>query len=343
VVGCADGTSGGGTTQGPLATGGATSLYVVQQSPTGGQSYVLQYSATATGTVTPTATLLPASTFVPECVATDSVGEVYVGGYSGTNGLYEVLVYAAGASGPATPLRTITLPSSYSSASSYIDPTSLSVDAAGNLYVLGEDAVVAVYAANASGAATPSRLIAGSATGLLEPLGIAADALGNIYVSNVVPTGISSESGEILVFQTGSTGNVAPVRTITSPSIFYGVALDASGDLFTAEDTVTVSSSGQVTGTTGEIVAFAPLSNGAATPYRTIAGPATGITFGGGIRVDGAGNVYMLNDTVTASSTGNTATYTVLGFGPQASGDAEPAVDMGSSAWPNATSEIAVH
>src|ERR1035438_4550684 len=63
-----------------LASGGATSVYVVQQAPvSGGSLAILQFSATANGSVSPTSTLtLPAMGSVSVVVATDSLGQLYV-------------------------------------------------------------------------------------------------------------------------------------------------------------------------------------------------------------------------------------------------------------------------
>jgi hypothetical protein len=70
-----------------------------------------------------------------------------------------------------------------------------------------------VFAAGASGAASPTSTITGSATTVNEPEDLATDALDNIYYSDY-------EGGTItlMMFATGATGNVAPNYSMTSTS-----------------------------------------------------------------------------------------------------------------------------
>jgi hypothetical protein len=335
MVGCGSSGSGGGSTgTDALAPGGATSVNVLQLSSTTGAATILQFSATSTGSLTPTATLTPPSSLSATAITTDTSGQVYVGGYLSSQ--YEVMVYAAGATGAATPVRTILLPY-------YLNPQSMAVDASGQLYIVSGVDYIGVYSATANGSATPTRLITGSSTQLQNPVGIAADSSGNIYVTTEV-IGNTGDTGALLEFATGTTGNVAPSRVITSSAVFYGVAADNSGNIYTVADTETVnSSSGAVTSTSATIEVFGPTSSGAATPSYTIGGSATDITFGGGLRRDSVGNIYMVNAAITNSSSGNSATFSLLGFGPTVTGNAPPAVDITSSLWNDAGSELGIN
>jgi hypothetical protein len=304
----------------------------MQLSSTTGAATILQFSATSTGSLTPTATLTPPSSMYATAVTTDTSGQVYVGGYLSTQ--YVVMVYAAGASGAATPVRTILLPY-------YLNPQSMAVDASGQLYIVSGSDYIGVYSATANGTATPTRLITGSSTQLQNPLSIAADSSGDIYVTTEV-FGTTTDTGTLLEFAAGTTGNVAPTRVLTSPAVFYGVAVDNSGYIYTVADTETVNStSGAVTSTSATIEELGPSSTGAATPFYTIGGSATGITFGGGLRRDSVGNIYMINAAITNS--GNSVAYSLLGFGPTATGNTPPAVNITSSLWNDAGSELGIN
>jgi hypothetical protein len=67
------------------------------------------------------------------------------------------------------------------------------------------------FAANASGAATPTSAISGTNTTVNEPEGMTADALNNIYY-------VDFEGGTLtfMSFKAGTTGNVAPTTSATS-------------------------------------------------------------------------------------------------------------------------------
>jgi hypothetical protein len=73
------------------------------------------------------------------------------------------------------------------------------------------------YASTASGAASPTRTISGSATGLAETGAIRIDPAGNIYV--VVGTSATySFSFSLSKFASSASGNIAPSATLTSAS-----------------------------------------------------------------------------------------------------------------------------
>jgi hypothetical protein len=63
-----------------------------------------------------------------------------------------------------------------------------------------------------------------------DVVGIALDSAGNIYVANGNVTGVSTPS--ILVFSAGSTGNVAPIRTISGSA----TTMIAAGNLSVDSD-----------------------------------------------------------------------------------------------------------
>src|SRR5207249_8412524 len=79
-------------------------------------------------------------------------------------------------------------------------PFGIALDGAGNIYVSNGGNSITVYAAGASGDATPTATIAGGNTGLNFPFGIALDGAGNIYVTNL-------NANSITVYAAGASGN----------------------------------------------------------------------------------------------------------------------------------------
>jgi hypothetical protein len=338
--------SAGGTAAGALAAGGATDIYVIQSGASG--STILNFSADSSANATPKGTLVLPDVFAPSCVTTDSAGQIYVGGVvSNNNGITltgEILVYAAGATGSATPERMI-FPQS--GTESIIFPYQIAVDGAGVIYAAQPTGGIAVIAAGANGATSLERLIVSDQLAL--PVGIGVDSAGEVFVSVEMGAGPNDGyiGGSILVFAAGANGTVAPARVISAPAptatvdnAFLGLAVDGAGKVTTVFDTETYDSAHNPTGTSAVVEAFAAGASGAATPTKTISGTATALLFGGGLSVDGVGNVYLVNAIGTTTSA---ATYSVLGFGPNATGNVTPGLNLASSSWTNAGLDIGVH
>jgi hypothetical protein len=292
----------------------ATNVYVVQQ-PATGTGAILAFTATGNGSVSPSSTLTMPSGFTANAVATDAAGQIYVAGV-GASGP-SVLVFAAGASGSATPARTIL--GIAGSTTNFSTPVALALDSGGLVYVLGQGTVssIAVYSASASGAATPIRVIAGALTQVSDAEDLTVDAGGNIY---------ATAGSAILVFSGASLGNVAPVRTITAASGvalngLQGIAADGNGDVFVVNY--------PPSGPPATIVEFAAGAGGNATPVKTIAGPATGMTNVGGLTLDASANIYV------AGATSTTAPYglTVSKFLSTVSGNVSPNNILSSTSW----------
>lgn len=338
LAGCADdGTVYDSVTA--LKPGGAAYAYVLNEA---GTSSLLQFSLSNTGAVTPSATLTLPASFAASAVAVDpSSGVLYVGGVDSVATTSEVLVYAAGSAGLATPSATIT-----PSGSDFGEPLAMTVDKTGKLYVASvipgaaganDTPTVTVLAAGVSGAAVPLRTLAGAATGLYIPTGIAVDGSGNIYVSNV-DTATTPYSGVIAEFTAAAAGNTAPTRAITNvKQMFNGVALDAQQNVYAVMETLTVTNN-QSTYSSPSIVEFATGTSGPAAPAKTISGTLTGLASAGGIQVDAAGNVYVVNQT-TANVAGSGG---LLGFSPAAAGNQAPAVSITSSAITAGAGQFAI-
>jgi hypothetical protein len=180
-----------------------------------------------------------------------------------------VLAYPSGQANSPTATSSISLPSSSGTTGEYI-----ALDPAANVYV-ATLTDVREYAAGASGAATPTRVLPLNATTTLSntPTGLAADASGNIYVS---------ESGTgVAVFSGSANGSVAPARfisgaltTLVDP---FQLAVDGTGNLYV----MNFIANGQL-----DILVFAPAANGNVAPIRTLNVNEIGFT------VNSAGSVY---------------------------------------------------
>jgi len=221
------------------------------------------YGPGASGNVSPIRTITGSNTGLsgPLGLAVDGSGELLVSNFSAQT----VGVFAAGANGNATPVRTIA-----GSNTGLGEPYGITLDASGKLYVVnnasqfgGTDSVT-VYAAGASGNATPLQTIEGSNTGMTGGAVFAAvDSSGRIYVA-------STHANAVTVYAAGATGNVPPIATIagsaTTLSTPTGIAVDAAGNIYVDNDG------------TNSITVFAPGANGNVPPARTIAGSGTGIS-----------------------------------------------------------------
>lgn len=260
----------------------------------------------------------------------DSAGDLYVG--ADKVGTTEVLEYAPGAT---TPTRTIMSTDFQGNPSIDAPIYSMDVDSNGNLYVgAGWFAIsnleyqgVAIFSGTANGNAVPTRTIAGSSTSIFTPAQLAIDSANNLYVANYNP---GSTSNNILIFSDLANGNVAPTNTIggSKTTIYYaeGVAVDNAGNIYVA--TEAPGPTGGVTAPT--ILEFSAGSVGNVAPMRTISGTATDMTYQiWGLRVDRAGNVYVLNE--GSGSVGPE----VLEFAPGANGNVAPTAVISSSSIPN--------
>ena len=139
----------------------------------------------------------------------------------------KITVYAAGATGNVKPSRTI------SGAKTQLGGLdAIALDASGKIYVVQTDAgvsIVLVFVSKESGNVKPLAVISGSKTDLTFSSGIAVDAAGNIYVSNSFISCECPNNGGIVVFSSGSSGNVAPVQDIKGSStqldVSFGLAV----------------------------------------------------------------------------------------------------------------------
>jgi hypothetical protein len=343
VIAMLTGCGGGSSNSGPTNPGGsgvpsvATSLFVYQNNDAffpPAPSSVLQFLRTANGMVSPSSTINGPANVVFSALTVDATGNLYVAGQTigatATTGS-EILVYAPGASGKASPTRTIGGPATGMQILSTTTVSSMAVDAASNLYVATDVGVgsgssgrvypgISVFPPTANGNVAPTKSIAGDATGIFSPAQIALDSAANIYVANSAVQGPAS----ILVFNSGATANAAPSSTLagdkTTIYVPRGVALDAAGNIYVASLAFSPPPAGSLSGTPS-ILEFAPGATGNVAPIRTITGPATTMAEIGNLRVDSAGNIYVINGS------------TILKFAADATGNVAPADSVTSSSY----------
>lgn len=174
-----------------------------------------------------------------------------------------ISVFASTANGDAAPTNVITM----TGIGAYT-MGQIALDSAGNIYVLatylGAPGAVLIFASDSTGTVPPTSTISGSESMLDDVRGVAVDGEGNIYVSNVSSsTGVAS----ILEFSAGSTGNVAPMRTIsgsaTTMSALGNLALDSAGNIYVLNELNILKFSSTATGNVAPIATISsmPIAN----------------------------------------------------------------------------------
>jgi hypothetical protein len=150
--------------------------------------------------------------------------------YVANNAANSIVGFSAGYVGNISPNVSIAGASTQLSA-----PTGLAVDANADLWV-AQSAEILEFISGASGNVAPLAAITGFNTGLNGAQGVAVDSSGTIYVTD----NTSGGAGQVEIFASGSTGNVAPARTITGAATGLGsnpigIAVDTSGNIYVAD------------------------------------------------------------------------------------------------------------
>jgi sugar lactone lactonase YvrE len=207
---------------------------------------------------------LPAT---PSQIAVDSVGNVFVVN-AGVQAIEELAISAAGTPG-AYNLTSI----SYKPASGTAAPQAIAVDNVGNLYVADYQSTGAsIY--RLSLAANTVRQQVTVASGLSDPVSLAVDASGNVYVAD-------KGTGKVFEYSPGTSGSYAlnaTRGTLLSSVTPAAVAVDPAGDVYVQS---------------GTSVLEVPVTGFETTVLTGLQNPA-------GLAVDGLGNVYSADSSVSS-------------------------------------------
>ncbi|MEO6923292.1 MAG: Ig-like domain repeat protein, partial [Bryocella sp.] len=248
----------------------------------------------------------------PQSVAVDAAGNIYIASTE-DNVVYKVdpageIVSYAGQQGT----------SGYggdggaANAALLYEPTGLSVDSSGNLYIADSSNYVVrrvdAITGNISTVAG-SQAIGGNYSGdggiataasLSGPQGTAVDAAGNLYISdtfNNVIRKVDAVTGHISTVagtgDSGFSGDGGPALSalLSNP---YQIALDALGELYIADNSNSVVRKVDAAGVITTVAGSAS-SNGSTSDYDDAGAPATSVYFGNaaGVAVGATGTLYV--------------------------------------------------
>jgi sugar lactone lactonase YvrE len=211
-----------------------------------------------------------------------------------------ITAYPADATGEARPIAGGT---------GLREPDGIARDSAGNIYVANSESnTITIYSPDTMGNASPIAAIGGDLTGITVPRDVALDSGDNIYVLT---------NNAVMVFAPGSKGNVAPLSTIKGQATFLAngrkLVIADNGDIYV---TTTAAPGAAVA-----ILIFRPGTNGNSPPKAVISGNNTGLAFPGGIALDHAGNIYVVND--VPNGTGEDCSSVEI-FAAGSNGDVSP-------------------
>ena len=275
--------------------------------------HVTSYPTGSRGDVAPIA--LTVDMAYPDSIARDAGGRIYVANFD-TN---TVTVYAASANGNVPPIAVIGGPNSR-----LANPSGIALDASGKIYVVNREEYrngsITVYPPLATSTGilneAPIATVAGSKTLLDNPTGIALDSQGKMYVANDLHVPVkqdkSFDRGRLTVYPAGSSGNIAPIATIsgakTGLALPLGITLDSDDNIYVANQYTANSSSDLKY--YGSITIYPAGSKGDARPIAIIAGDNTRLFVPQGIALDSRRNLYVTDNGVNvypAGSNGNVA------------------------------------
>lgn len=237
-----------------------------------------------------------------------------------STGLSSILEFPANGHGSVTPTATLTAPTD----TTFTTFESVSVDQSGDLYVPALNYTpttinyeVLVYAAGATGAATPTRTLTVQTGYLNSVSSIGVDALGQIYA---LSENYTSPWPAINVYAPNATGAATPIRQIAGDNTnihyfldHYAIDMDGAGNIYLAIEIAGAS----------EIMVFPPTAAGNVMPTRTVI-EQFGNLFGHSYTfysyattVDATGDIYEM-------AYDNMGNCEVLEYAPSANGPSVP-------------------
>jgi hypothetical protein len=272
-------------------------IYALNLGANDGQgATVTEYSGKSNGNAAPSVTLQLDKKLYARSIAVDGSGNLYVGYLDNSLGFVpssgtpdpknEIAIYAPGASGPAQP--TATLIADKTSGTS-IFPLFVTFNSSGGLVTYGATSVggntgdaVLTYAPGATGAATPLAgwNFATPAISYAGPTGLAIDGSDNFYVAGALRTALGPQYG-VYVNPAADLNNpqstasrILPWDSTTelTPGDTTNVSLDASGEIYVANNLVTFGTGSSVT-CQGRVNVFAAGASGGTTdvpPLRIV-------------------------------------------------------------------------
>jgi hypothetical protein len=305
-TGCSSSGSGALTSTAPAATKNVYALEHTYNTTTSiEQDTMVVYSASATGSATPTSTLALPNNFEAFSIAIGPTGTIYIGGQNfNPPGLGQVLQYPAGSSGSVTP--SVTLNGSSSDTSTFDTPYYIAVNSAGTLFVSAGDGSLEAFASGFTASSAPTQYLTWGMTNFLNTGGeIGVDTAGDVFYLESGNQIIRTPS--VHVFAAGATGATSPVRSITGTNTtafvlleIQNMAVDGAGDVYLsiyndAQDPNATSVTDPATSLSTGIIEFAAGATGNATPLKQISGTATYIVEPMGLTVDAASNLYYVD------------------------------------------------
>jgi hypothetical protein len=288
----------------------------------------------------------------PAGIGIDTSGNLYVADFGNStirmvtaSGVVTTVAGSAGATGTAN---------GSGSAARFNHPSSVTVDGAGNLYVIdtSNQLLREIVAGGTVSTLAGTAGIVGNANGtgaaasFFYPAGVAATSGGTVYVADtgnhlvraVAPGGAVST----LAGSAGQQGSIDGTGTAARFSYPYGVASDGSGHVYIADhgnDTIRMTTAGGVVTTIAGDPGVTGSANGTGAAAR-FSGPA-------GLAADGNGNVYVADSgnstirkiapgavvTTLAGQAGTTGTNDGAGTAAQFNSPAGIAVDSSGNVY----------
>jgi hypothetical protein len=269
---------------------------------------VVEYSPGATGSATVAATISGSSTCLsrPSGLALDAAARLYVANSYGCNtggGAGTVVVFPAASTGNATPTSTISVTG--------WSPSSLALDASGNLYV---------------SAGNPGYKIAPGANGVVLPLASYPNGYGScpgpIAVTSAGTVAIGCQGIGFVLYPAASTGTVSSSGLFTA----YGPTATVNAATIDQQGNLVIAASQTNYGTyiaPADVETFAASLGTSASPIATLTGANTQMLSIFGVGYDKNGYLYVLNSL-------DQQVCSILAFAPNAAGNSSPVATIPS-------------